>query len=74
LINDNKAVIGVHLGRLWEHTVLLRAAMHTLLQLYEQGQIRPVIAHTFPLAEAPAAHRYLQERRNIGKVLLATDA
>ncbi|MEE8302968.1 MAG: zinc-binding dehydrogenase [Candidatus Tectomicrobia bacterium] len=33
----------------------------------------PVIAHTFPLAEAAAAHRYLQERRHIGKVLLATD-
>jgi len=74
LINDNKAVIGVHLGRLWGHTAMLRAVMHTLLQLYEQGQIRPVIAHTFPLVEAAAAHRYLQERRNIGKVLLTTDA
>ena len=74
LMNDNKAVIGVHLGRLWDHTTMLREAMHTLLQLYEQGQICPVIAHTFPLAEAAAAHRYLQERRNIGKVLLTTDA
>jgi NADPH:quinone reductase-like Zn-dependent oxidoreductase len=74
LINDNKAVIGVHLGRLWAHTAMLREVMHTLLQLYEQGEIRPVIAHTFPLVEAAAAHRYLQERRNIGKVLLATDA
>jgi len=45
-----------------------------LLQLYVQGQINPVIAHTFPLAAAPAAHRYLQERRNIGKVLLTIDA
>ena len=53
---------------------MLREAMHALLQLYEQGQIQPVIARTFPLAEAAAAHRYLQERRNIGKVLLTTDA
>jgi synaptic vesicle membrane protein VAT-1 len=74
LINDNKAVIGVHLGRLWDHSAMLREAMHTLLQLYAGGQICPVIAHIFPLAEAAAAHRYLQERRNIGKVLLATDA
>ena len=48
-------------------------AMVALLGLYQRGQIDPVIAHTFPLAEAAAAYRYLQERRNIGKVLLATD-
>ena len=72
LLNDNKAVIGVHLGRLWDQTVMLRQTMQTLLQLYEQGQIRPVIAQTFPLGHAAAAHRYLQERRNIGKVLLTT--
>lgn len=73
LLNDNKAVIGVNLGHLWEQTALLRQAMEALLQLYQQGQISPVIAQTFPLAEAAAAHRYLQERRNIGKVLLTTD-
>ena len=74
LIKDNKAVIGVHLGRLWEQTDLLRQVMQILLQLYEQRQISPVIAQTFPLAAAPAAHHYLQARRNIGKVLLTTDA
>ena len=74
LISENKAVIGVHLGRLWDQTDLLREAMQALIQLYTQGQINPVIAHIFPLAAAPAAHRYLQERRNIGKVLLTVDA
>lgn len=73
LLNDNKAVIGVNLGHLWHETVILRQAMMALLTLYRQGQIKPVIAHTFPLAEAAAAHRYLQERRNIGKVLLTID-
>jgi hypothetical protein len=32
------------------------------------------MAHTSPLAEAATAYRYLQERCNIGKVLLVTDA
>jgi NADPH:quinone reductase-like Zn-dependent oxidoreductase len=73
LMRDNKAVIGVHLGRLWAQTDLLRDTMQTLLQMYSAGQINPVIAQTFPLAAAPAAHRYLQERRNIGKVLLTLD-
>lgn len=73
LLNDNKAVMGVNLGHLWDQTVLLRQTIEHVLQLYQQGHINPVIAQTFPLAEAAAAHHYLQERRNLGKVLLTTD-
>jgi NADPH:quinone reductase-like Zn-dependent oxidoreductase len=29
------------------------------------------VDRSFPLAEAAAAHRYIHERRNIGKVVLA---
>lgn len=74
LLQDNKAVIGVHLGHLWEHTALLHQTMDDLLKMYRQGHIHPVIAQTFPLSEAAAAHRYLQERRNVGKVLLLPNA
>ena len=52
----------------------LRAEMTTLLDDFERGRIRPVIARTFPLEEAAAAHRYIQERRNVGKVLLTVPA
>jgi synaptic vesicle membrane protein VAT-1 len=74
LLNDNKAVIGVNLGHLWEHTALLRQVIDALLHLYQHDQLAPVIAETFSLTQAVQAHRYLQERRNIGKVLLLTDA
>ncbi len=73
LMNDNRAVIGVHLGHLWGQTAMLRQAMDTLLTYHQQGQIKPVIARTFPLEAAAAAHAYLQTRQNIGKVLLVTD-
>ncbi len=73
LMQDNKAVIGLHLGRLWEHTGVLHEALQTIVQMCSAGQISPVIAQTFPLAAAPAAHRYLQEHRNVGKVLLTVD-
>jgi NADPH:quinone reductase-like Zn-dependent oxidoreductase len=73
LLNDNKAVIGVNLGHLWEQTDLLRQAMVQVMHWYQQGQLDPVIAHTFPLIEAAAAHRYLHARRNIGKVVLTTN-
>jgi NADPH:quinone reductase-like Zn-dependent oxidoreductase len=70
LMNDNKAVIGVNLGHLWDRIELLRGEMLSLLADYEGGRIRPVVGKTFPLAEAAAAHRFIQERQNIGKVLL----
>ncbi len=40
------------------------------LPLLENETIKPVIDRSFPLAEAAAAHRYMEENRNIGKILL----
>jgi putative PIG3 family NAD(P)H quinone oxidoreductase len=40
------------------------------LPLLESGVLKPVIDTSFPLAEAAAAHRYMEENRNIGKILL----
>ena len=34
------------------------------------GQMRPIIDSVFPLREAAAAHRYMEENRNFGKILL----
>jgi NADPH:quinone reductase-like Zn-dependent oxidoreductase len=34
------------------------------------GAIDPVIDRSFPLAEAAAAHEFLHDHKNIGKVLL----
>jgi len=70
LMNDNKAVIGVNLGHLWDRVELLRGEMVSLLADYEAGRIKPVLGKTFPLAEAASAHRFIQERKNVGKVIL----
>jgi NADPH:quinone reductase-like Zn-dependent oxidoreductase len=70
LMNANKAVMGVNLGHLWDHIELLRREMLALLADAEAGRIAPVVGKTFPLADAAGAHRYIQERRNVGKVLL----
>ena len=39
--------------------------------LFESGRLRPVTHRVFPLAEAEAAHRLMQEGSHIGKILLA---
>jgi NADPH:quinone reductase-like Zn-dependent oxidoreductase len=73
LLNDNTAVIGVNLGHLWEQQALLTQAMTHLVSLYQQQLIRPIIARQFELSEASAAHQYMQERQNIGKIVLMVD-
>jgi len=70
MMSRNLTVIGVHLGRLEKKSGLLRRQLAELFKMYAAGEIKPVIAKTFPLAEAGAAHRYIHERRNIGKVIL----
>jgi NADPH:quinone reductase-like Zn-dependent oxidoreductase len=70
LMRDNITVIGVHLGRMDGRAGLLRKELEELFRMYTAGQIKPVVGKTFPLEQAAEAHRYIQNRRNIGKVVL----
>jgi NADPH:quinone reductase-like Zn-dependent oxidoreductase len=72
LMDDNRAVMGVNLGHLWGEAALLRAQLERLLEYYRAGTIRPTVGRTFPLAEAAAAHAFIQNRQNVGKVVLTT--
>lgn len=38
--------------------------------LIEQGKIKPVLSKSFPLLNAPDAHRYLESGNNMGKIVL----
>jgi len=40
------------------------------LPRFEEGRLRVPVDRVFPLAEAAAAHRYVEENRNLGKVVL----
>jgi len=71
LMSENRAVIGVHLGRMASRGALLRKELDELFRMYSEGKIKPVIGKTFPLAEAAAAHRYIHDRKNVGKVILS---
>src|ERR1700687_5025159 len=45
-------------------------AWNTIVPLLQSGAIKPIVAKTFPLAEAPDALRYLVEGRPFGRVVL----
>jgi synaptic vesicle membrane protein VAT-1 len=70
LIEDNKGVLGVRLADLWEQGDLLRGWMDQIIQWYDEALFRPHIDRTFSFAEVAEAHYYLQNRKNLGKVLV----
>lgn len=70
LLNENKGVFGVNLGHLWGEIPRIRRWGDRLLDLWKAGVVQPRVDKVFPFAEAAAAHHYVQDRRNIGKVLL----
>ncbi len=70
LIHDNIAVIGVHLGRMPSRGELLKKQWDEITRLHAEGKVKPVIGKTFALEEAALAHRYMHERKNVGKVVL----
>ena len=45
-------------------------AWKTIVRLLQSGAIKPIVAKTFPLAEAAEALRYLTEDRPFGRVVL----
>jgi NADPH:quinone reductase-like Zn-dependent oxidoreductase len=47
-----------------------RADLDPILALFSRGLLHPVVDRTFPLAQAAAAHHYLAEKRQFGKVVL----
>ena len=72
LINRNRGVFGLHIGHLWDERRQLAPLMDMLLSELRAGRLTPVVAKTFPLDRAADAHRFIQSRQNIGKVVLTT--
>jgi NADPH:quinone reductase-like Zn-dependent oxidoreductase len=72
LLRKSAAVIATSLrGRPpAEKAAIVAAVREHVWPLVEQGQVKPIVHGTFPLARAADAHRELEAGRNIGKVLL----
>jgi NADPH:quinone reductase-like Zn-dependent oxidoreductase len=65
-------VAAVGMEQLSEFWPDLTRNLRTAISSAAEGKIRPVIAARYPLAEAASAHRDIESRRNIGKILLTT--
>jgi NADPH:quinone reductase-like Zn-dependent oxidoreductase len=48
-----------------------KSELHTAMKLVASGKLKPVVDRIFPLAEAAAAHAYLESGSQFGKVALS---
>jgi NADPH:quinone reductase-like Zn-dependent oxidoreductase len=71
LMKQNLAVIGVSMGAVMTRGNIVRDELNELFKMYGEGQLKPVIGKTFPLDQAAAAHQFIHDRKNIGKVILS---
>tara|TARA_A100001388_G_scaffold275651_1_gene261585 strand:- start:1883 stop:2908 length:1026 start_codon:yes stop_codon:yes gene_type:complete len=70
LMANNKAVMGYHLGRFKGHEWKVKRSINNLIKLVNSKNLHPVVDKDFSYKDAPKAHRYIQNRKNFGKVLL----
>jgi NADPH:quinone reductase-like Zn-dependent oxidoreductase len=70
IMNENKGVFGLNMLKWWEREGNLDRVTEPLLADLESGRLEPVVAEAFPFEKAPDAHRFIAERRNVGKVVL----
>ncbi len=71
ILVKNISVTGVVWGaQAARDPVLVSRNLAELLRWWEAGKLRPLVARTFPLAEAGAAMQALLSRRHAGKIVL----
>jgi NADPH:quinone reductase-like Zn-dependent oxidoreductase len=69
MINENKGAFGLNMLTWWKKEGLDRV-IEPLQAAVDAGRYDPVVAEAFTFDRAADAHRFIAERRNIGKVVL----
>src|SRR5437764_2888738 len=70
MMNENKGVFGLNMLSWWDAEGSLDGVIEPLTQGLQKGELKPVVAQVFPFDRAPDAHRFIAERRNLGKAVL----
>jgi len=70
LLGPSHGLYGINLSRLMADTALVRSTLETLIAWAAAGEIHPAPGRVMPLADAGEAHRILESRGNVGKIVL----
>ncbi len=70
VMSENRGVFGLNMLSWWDAEGSLDRVIEPLLSGLQNGELKPVVSQAFPFDRAPDAHRFIAERRNVGKVVL----
>jgi len=70
LLKKSRGVFGLNLGHLWHEPKKVTAWMQVILDGVNEGWVRPFVDKAFSFEQVGDAHKYLEERKNLGKVVL----
>lgn len=70
VMNENKGVFGLNMLSWWDAAGSLDRVIEPLIPELQAGELKPIVAASFSFDRAPDAHRFIAERRNVGKVVL----
>lgn len=70
MMESARSVIGLSMLTIWDAKGSLDEYIAPLREWMADGRIRPVVSEAFPLERGGDAHRFMGERRNVGKVVL----
>jgi NADPH2:quinone reductase len=71
LVGRNIGIQGFYLGRLSaRRPEIVAQAATDLLDLWDSGSVAPIVGASFPLADAADAHRLIEARQHVAKVVL----
>jgi NADPH:quinone reductase-like Zn-dependent oxidoreductase len=70
LFNKNRSVFGLNLGHLWHEPEKIALWMRDIVRGVEEGWISPYVDRAFTFDQVGEAHKFLEERKNVGKVVL----
>lgn len=72
MMSENKGIFGLNMLTWWDQEGLDRL-LEPLGRGLAAGDYQPVVAEAFPFDRAGEAHRFIAERRNVGKVVLTPE-
>jgi len=70
LLAPSRGIYGVNLPKLMAEPTLVRRTLETLIEWSAAGEIQPAPGRVMALADAGEAHKFLESRGNVGKIVL----
>lgn len=72
VLRDTRGFMGLHVGYLLNYAGKILPIWQNMINVIEKHEMRPIYRkeQIFPMSKAADAHKYMEDRKNIGKIIL----